>query len=332
MSTAKESYCNTSSDLLFVEPSLEQYGQQRNVLTNNWVESGTPNLYFLYGTGYVEQLFLNSAEMNPVTVQPSVSQEYRYIVSEDRLEFFITGSSVANLNSQIFEGGRDWESLKTDAVKRASSFIDSYIPFPIYQQVGANAQDTTARNYPEIIVRSASHLAVESIIRPLDSEKANEIRDVVYNESETGWLDKISQGKISLQQNDEALKQKGYLRIVNRDSLSTGSILDVSGIPTTSYDKIKIIITGAGSKTLGTATTGVTFSSFVSDADNLGTDITAENEEINCKYQNVGRGMSVRFSEGTYSLGDEWSLEISGRLDRTVLPIKNAKMKRVSYR
>ena len=332
MSTAKESYCNTSSDLLFIEPSLEQYGQQRNVLTNNWVVSGVSNLYYLYGTGYVEQLFLNSAEMNPVAVQPSNTQEYRYIVSEDRLEFFLTSSSVANLNSQVFEGGRDWESLKTDAVKRASSFIDSYIPFPIYQQVGVNAQDTTARNYPEIIVRSASHLAVESIIRPLDSEKADSIRDIVYNENETGWLDKITQGKISLEQNDEALKQRGFLRIVNRDGVSTGNILDVSGNPTVSYDKIKIIITNGGSKTLGNSTTGVTFSSYVSDSDNIGTDITAVDEEINCNYQDVGRGMKIRFSEGTYSVGDEWSLEISGRLDRTVLPIKQAKMKRISYR
>ena len=331
MSTAKESYCNTSSDLLFVEPSLEQYSQ-RNVLTNNWVASGTSDLYYLYGTGYVEQLFLNSTEMNPVAVQPSSTQEYRYIVSEDRLEFFLTSSSVANLNSQVFEGGRDWESLKTDAVKRASSFIDSYIPFPIYQQVGINAQDTTARNYPEIIVRSASHLAVESIIRPLDPEKADSIRDTVYNENETGWLDKISQGKISLEQNDEALKQRGFLRVVNRDGVSTGNILDISGMPTVSYDKIRIIITNGGSKALGTATTGVTFSSYVSDSDNIGTDITAVDEEINCKYQDVGRGMKVRFSEGTYSLGDEWSLEISGRLDRTVLPIKQAKMKRISYR
>ena len=76
MSTAKESYCNTSSDLLFVEPSLEQYGQQRNVLTNNWVESGTPNLYFLYGTGYVEQLFLNSAEIDSA-VEPLGRDHFR---------------------------------------------------------------------------------------------------------------------------------------------------------------------------------------------------------------------------------------------------------------
>jgi len=331
MSTAKETYCNTSTDLLFVEPNLSFFNQ-RKVLANNWVASGVANLYYLYESGYVEQLFLNGAEMNPVVAQPSSTQEYRYVVSEDRLELYLTAPDSDDITSHVFEGGRDWESLKSDAVKRASSFIDSYIPFPIYQQVGINAQDTTARNYPEIIVRSASHLAVESIIRPMDSERADSIRDIVYNEAETGWLDKISQGKISLEQNDEALKQRGFLRIVNRDSSSTGNILDVSGTPTTGYDKIKIIITGGGTKALGSSITGVTFSTFVGSSDNLGTDITVENEEVNCKYQNVGRGMSVRFSEGTYSVGDEWSLEISGRLDRTVLPIKNAKMKRVSYR
>ena len=222
--------------------------------------------------------------------------------------------------------------MKTDAVRRASSFIDSYVPFPIYQQRGVNAQDTTARNYPEIIVRSASHLAVESIVRPQDPEKADSIRDIVYNENETGWLDKISQGKISLEQNDEAVKQKGVIRLIAQNALSTGNILDVSGMPTATYDKIKIIITGGGTKSLGSEVSGVTFSSYVADADNLGTDITAVDEEINCQYQNVGRGMSVRFSEGIYTVGDEWSLEISGRLDRSVLPIKNAKMKRISYR
>ena len=43
MSTYQESYCDTTTDLSFIEPYLGEYDHKR-VLASNWVESGTSNL------------------------------------------------------------------------------------------------------------------------------------------------------------------------------------------------------------------------------------------------------------------------------------------------
>ena len=50
MSTYENTYCNTTTDLLFVEPYLAQYDGKR-VLPNNFATTGTSNLYQLNNSG-----------------------------------------------------------------------------------------------------------------------------------------------------------------------------------------------------------------------------------------------------------------------------------------
>ena len=132
MSTYYESYCNTTTDLQFIEPYLSEYDHKR-VLASNFTTTDTSNLYQLNNTGHITQLYKDGVEMTSVTDTPNADNEYNYSSSTDSVQFFLASSSVSALNNSVFEASRDWSDLKTEAVKRASDFIRSYLPFPIYK-------------------------------------------------------------------------------------------------------------------------------------------------------------------------------------------------------
>ena len=323
MSTYETTYCNTTTDLLFIEPNISEYDHKK-VLASNFTTTDTSNLYQLNNTGYVGQLYKDGVEMTSVADTPNADNEYNYSSSTDSFQFFLSSSSVSALNSSVFESSSDWATLKSDAVKRASDFIRSYLPFPIYPNKGVGTSDATGNNYPEIIVRSTAVLAVESLIRPHDVEKADSIKSQAIGE--TGWLDMLRRGQVSLYSSEREAKHRGILREVSIDSNTTGSIVDVRGRPSYPFDIIKIIVTNGGTVTAGSANTTVKFSSYVRNENGLKLQIKTQEEEIDCYWQDVGHNMEVRFSPGVYTTNDEWELEISSSLDQKFTPIKSISM------
>lgn len=328
MSTFETTYCNTTTDLLFVEPYLAEYDGKR-VLASNWIASGTTHLFYLYNSGDVSgQLYHDGQEMTSTTSQPSSNHEYRYNSDTDLLEFYHSTGSTTTLNSSVFESSRDWATLKLDAVKRASDFIRGFLPFPIYPNKGVGTQDSTERDFPEIIVRSTAIMAVESLIRPYDIEKADSIRNQVINEDGTGFLDMLRTGQVHLYSSESEYKKRGILRTISQNASSTGGIVDVKGTPSYSWDKIKIIIINGGTITEGVSNSTVTFSSFIGNENGLKLQSMAVNELIDCYWQLVGHNMYIRFSSGVYTTNDEFELEISGVVDQTMTPIKRMSMTR----
>ncbi len=328
MSTYEISYCNTTTDLLFVEPYLAQFDGKR-VLMSNWVASGTSHLFYLYNSGDVSgQLYLDGQEMTVVTDTPNANNEYRYTASTDLLELYQSGGSTNTLNSSMVESSTDWATLKSDAVKRASDFIRSYLPFPIYPNKGVGTQDASGSDYPEIIVRSCAIMTVESLIRPYDQEKADLIKNQAINDQGTGYLDMLRTGQVHLYSSESEYKKRGILRTISQNANSTGGIVDVKGTPSYSWDKIKIIITSGGTVQEGTENTSVTFSSYIGNENGLKLNIMASNEVIDCYWQLVGHSMYIRFSAGVYTTNDEFELEISGVTDQMFTPIKRVQMTR----
>ncbi len=327
MSTYETSYCNTTTDLLFIEPYLSRY-DGKSILPSNFTTTDTTNLYQLNNTGYVGQLYKDGVEMTAVTDSPNADNEYNYSSSTDSFQFFLASSSVSALNSSVFEASRDWDTLKTEAVKRASDFIRGYLPFPIYPNKGVGTQDATERDYPEIIIRSTAVMAVESLVRPYDVEKADQIKNQVINEQGTGWLDMLRTGQIHLYSSESEYKKRGILRTISQNASSTGSIVDVKGTPSYSWDKIKIIISNGGTVNEGASNTTVKFNSFIGNENGLKLEQMATNEVIDCYWQLVGHNMYVRFSAGVYTTNDEFELEISGVTDQMFTPIKRVQMTR----
>ena len=113
--------------------------------------------------------------------------------------------------------------------------------------------DASSFNYPEVIVRCTSIMAVDSLVRPYDVEKANQIRSQAINDEGTGLLDMLRKGEITLYQSEDESKYKGILRPVSINTNTTGGVADVRGKSSYPWDIIKIIISAGGTFTAGSA-------------------------------------------------------------------------------
>ena len=93
------------------------------------------------------------------------------------------------------------------------------------------------------------------------------------------------------------------------------AIVDTFGQPTTAFDRIKVIITTAGTFAAGSTST-VAFSSYVGSDRGLKTNLVENGRVIDGGLQPVAHGVYIRFSTGVYTINDEWEVEVSG-LDHT---------------
>ena len=331
MSTYEATYCNTNTDLQFIEPNINNYNLRR-VVPGDWVASGTTDLYYLYSAGYVTQLFYNGEEMTSVTDTPDANKEFNYATGTGLLSFFKTSSSTTILNSAVIESGRDWLETKQESVRKASDLCRNVLPVPIYPRKGVGmasaSSASTSSDWPEIIVRSTAIIACADLVRPFDKDKGDEIMAMAMNPEGTGYLDMIRKGEIALSQDEGLAKHGGILREVSINASSTGSVIDVKGTPSVDWDVIKIIISTAGTFTAGSAS-AVKFDSYISDSTGLKTSKIADAVIIDGSFQSVGHGMAVRFSPGVYTINDESELEVSGVLDSRTMAIKYATAERM---
>ena len=327
MSTYEASYCDTNTDLQYIEPNINNYNLRR-VLPGDWVASGTTDLYYLYSAGYVTQLFNNGEEMTSVTDTPNANKEFNYNTSTGLLSFYLTSSSTSLLNSAVIEAGRDWYDTKVEAVRKASDLVRNVLPVPIYPRKGVGMASSTGNDYPEIIVRSTAIIACADLVRPFDKEKGDELMAMAMNPEGTGYLDMVRTGQIALSQDEGLAKHSGIIREVSINANTTGSIIDVRGKPTVDWDVIKIIISTAGTFTSGSAS-GVKYDTYVKDDTGLKIDKSSDAEVIDGGFQDVGHGMQVRFSPGLYTISDEWELEISGIIDSRTMAVKFAEAERI---
>ena len=322
MSSYEATYCS-QADMQLIVPNIDEYDTKR-VLPTNWVDEGTTDLYQLNNSGYVSVLFKDGQDLGTEAgSKPAGNNGWRYQEATDNLQFFLSSSSVSAMNSTVFEGGRDFTDLITECRKRGSDMVRSFCSKPIYPRKGVGSQSSVGNNFPEIIVISAAHLACYFLIAPYNKELADELMSKVTNDENNGWLDKIRTGAIHLDQEDSLEKVRGELKEKSINASTTGSPVQVRGTPTTDWDKIKIIISTAGTFTEGSAS-GVKYDAFVKDETGLKIDKVVDAEVIDGGFQTVGHGMYVRFSPGVYTLNDEWELVVSGVVDSSTMAVKSA--------
>ena len=327
MSTYEATYCDTNTDLQFIEPNINNYNLRR-ILPGDWVASGTTDLYYLYSAGYVTQLFKDGEEMTSVTDTPNANKEFNYATGTGLLSFFVTNSSTSLLDSAVIEAGRDWYDTKVEAVAKASDLVRNLLPVPIYPRKGVGMASATGNDWPEIIVRSTAIIACADLVRPFDKDKGDEIMAMAMNPEGTGYLDMIRTGQIALSQDEGMAKHGGIVREISINASTTGSIIDVRGTPTVDWDVIKIICSTAGTFTSGSAS-GVKYDTYVKDDTGLKIDKSSDAETIDGGFQDVGHGMQVRFSPGVYTINDQWELEVSGIIDSRTMAIKYATAERI---
>ena len=221
--------------------------------------------------------------------------------------------SSSDPNEERMEAGVDWETLKTRINNESAERIRSFVPFPIVSRKGVGTASASSRDYDWIIIKSNALLTCSSLVRPLNQELADELeKRAIDAETGLGLLDQLVAGKYRLWNQGERQEQ---LLPISTNGSTTGDIVDFRGTPTVDWDLIKIKINTTGTFTAGSAS-GVKFDSYVGDSTSLKISQVASAEVIAGSFQNVGHGMSVRFSPGVYnSTSDEWQLEVSGMQD-----------------
>ena len=224
-----------------------------------------------------------------------------------------TSTNNPNFDEAV-TAGRDNKTLFEEFISRSSDFVRSYINKPIYKNKGVGTGDSLGRDFPEVIVRATALLAASMAIMPYDNERGTELQVQVYDPSTNlGLLDMIRKGVISLDQDEDGRDK--IVKEVSINGSTTGAIVDTYGFPQTSFDRIKVLITGAGTFTAGSSSS-VTFSSYVGSDAGLQTNLVENNQIIDGGLQHIGHGVYVRFSTGIYTADDQWEVEVSG-LDHT---------------
>ena len=315
MSTYLDKYC-TIEDIQLVAPFVFDYDRKRTI--TNWIShsgSGNSQIWKAGSVGKFTMLYENDIEQTLVADVASINADGKYYFDEDADVVYFMPTTNSNPNYDItVTAGRDNKTLFDEFIARSSDFVRSYINKPIYKNKGVGTGDSLGRDYPEIIVRATALLAATMAILPYDEPHGLRLQDQVYNpETETGLLDMIRKGVVSLDQ-DEDNRDK-IVKDVAIDSNTTGAIVDTYGYPQISYDRIKVIIDTGGTFAAGSTST-VTYKSFVGDDSGLKINQVQESEIIDGSFQPIGHGVYVRFSTGLYVADDEWEVEVTG-LDHT---------------
>tara|TARA_Y100001938_G_scaffold69803_1_gene96780 strand:- start:38 stop:1024 length:987 start_codon:yes stop_codon:yes gene_type:complete len=311
MSTFLEKYC-TIEDIQLVAPFVFDYDRKRTI--SNWVShsgSGNATIYKAGSVGKFTQLYANDIELTSVSDVASIDADGKFFFDEDADLVYYRPTSTNNPNfDEAVTAGRDNKTLFDEFIARSSDFVRSYINKPIYKNKGVGTGDSLGRDFPEVIVRSTAFLAASLAIMPYDRERGEELQDIAYNPIESnGLLDLIRKGVISLDQDEDGRDK--IVKEVSINGSSTGAIVDTFGYPKVSFDRIKVIISTAGTFAAGSAS-GVKFKSFVGDDTGLKVNLVQEERVIDGGLQHVGHGVFVRFSTGVYTLDDEWEVEVSG--------------------
>lgn len=315
MSTYLEKYC-TIDDIQLVAPFVFDYDRKRTI--TNWVShsgSGNSEIWKAGSVGKFSVLYENDIEQTSVSSVSDVNADGKYYFDEDDDVVYFMPTTNANPNYDItMTAGRDNKTLFNEFISRSSDFVRSYINKPIYKNKGVGIGDNLGRDFPEVIVRATALLSASMAILPYDEELGLRIQNQAYNqEAETGLLDLIRKGVISLDQDEDGRDK--IVKEVSINNSTTGAIVDTFGFPQVSFDRIKVKIDSGGTLTPGSASS-ITFSTFIGDTSGIKINKVQDGEILDGSFQSIGHGVYVRFSEGVYTTNDEWEVEVSG-LDHT---------------
>jgi len=301
-------FCNITTDLQAIG-DVSAYDRKR-VLPNNWVASGTTNLYYLHNAGSCSVLFKDGKDLGAAqSDEPNTSGEWRYIAADDRIEYFETSSSVAALESANFEEGMDFATLKQQAVNESADLIRSFINRPIYPRKNPNYQGAAGTEYDFILVRINAILAVANLMRRDDPDKAAEIESLAMNEEDSGLLDKLKRREFVLWNETSYRTENGIVQVVSQHANSTGTPqIEIVNPPSVSYDEVKVIIDQGGTFNSSNKNSTITYSVWVKNDDGLKQQQYVISELITGDLQDLCYGAKVIWSPGLYTTGDEFAV------------------------
>ena len=308
MSSYDIKYCNITTDLTAIEPSIDSFDRKR--VLSGWVD-GDADEYKIHNSGVVSVLFrdgqdLGSAEATEVEVD--VDYEWYYDSAGD----YVIVHDSSGASDSVYEAGEDWATLKERVAEEQAERIRSYVGRPIYSRKGVGTESASSREYDWIIIHSNAVLTCAELIRSFDFNKAKELEQMIINPSwdvrgePSGLLDELKIGNYTLWNENTAQKRDGIAREVSIDDATTGSIVDTRGTATCDWDAIKIVIGTGGA--VGTAT----YSTYVRNSSGLKNTQVVNDQTVSGGFDYAGHNVYIRFANGVYTADDEWELEVSG--------------------
>jgi hypothetical protein len=289
-------------------------------------------LYNLYSPGYISSdavLYKDGQDLGvEAGSEPSSNGEWRY--TDNLIQYFETSTNISQLNGSIWEIGQDTDTLITGTIiPRASDMIRSMVQQPIYPRKGVGIASKTGHDYPEVIVMATSYQAASLIVGVYNSELRDELANQVMNADETGLIDKIRNGSISLYSHNDLALNKGIVRKKSVAGNSTADIVDVRGRCTIEYDLIEIKIDQGGTLTRGSNNTTISFSTKGHSSAGLQTSDLVSNQIISGGFDPIGRGLEIRFSYGVLNTNDSFEIECSGFVETQSTPVKMVRAERI---
>ena len=309
MATRLESFCNTTTDLQGIESNIDAYDRKR--LIQNW-QTHSGSVYVAFNAGFVSMAY---AEGKELTMCSSVSDvnatdEAYYDSDADALYVY----SLIDPNEIVYEASEDWATVKQRVVNEQADHIRSYINRPIFKRTKAEDQGAASRDYDFILINANAGLACAALIGSADPDKSLEIYERYISPDGDGMLDRLKRGDYALWHEATNELNEGRVVPVTVNTSSTGYIADtkVMALPAVDYDDVRVKITQAGTFSSGSASS-VKYSVFIKNDDGLAMMNVVEDEVINGDYQSLAYGMEIRWSEGVYTLNDEYSIIVVGQ-------------------
>ena len=322
MSTYLEALC-TQEDLQAILPSIGEYN--RNTVLTQWpIHSG--NVYKNGSSGRVDVLYRDGIELTSVGSLGAVTSDGQYYYDSAADVVYLYSSANPAQNHTI-ESGKDFSDTLDEARNRASEMVRSIVAKPIYKRKGVGYQGESGRNYDEVLILAAASIAVALMVRPFDSELANELESKYNSEGDPpGILQLVREGYIKLHHEMSSDRSQGNIIPVSVNANTTGSIVDIDGQP--SYtDILRIQITTGGTLTYGSASS-IKYKVLAADDTGLQMTEIVENETVTGGYDTLGFNCRFKASQGVYTTGDYWFVDIVSGIPETQNPIRTSKARR----
>ncbi|MFQ6609320.1 MAG: hypothetical protein ACE5D7_00830 [Fidelibacterota bacterium] len=323
MSTYETSYSNITTDLLNVVPDLDRY-QKKDPVTGWEVHSG--NVYRAGGVGYVGMLYQNGRELGAAQsalVDVDATDEWYYDSTADQVYFY----STTDPDELKMEKGEDWETLKTRVNNEAAEEIRSYLGRPILPRKGVGTESASSRVWDNIVIKCNAMLTCAYLIGGDNSELSDMLFSKVYSEdviAETGTRGLLYELKTGVRHLWNEKTSGVKFREISVDSNTTGSIIGIVGSPSVFWDRLKVVVTSAGTLTAGSASS-VEYSVYGRDDTGTKTSLVVDGETMTGGWDSISSGLYAMFSPGVYTLNDEWEVEVSA-MKKTNARIRSLQM------
>jgi hypothetical protein len=235
--------------------------------------------------------------------------DWFYDAALDRFTIKLGASdSPTDADIRLQRAPETWADAKTYAVQLGQSKVEQELDERFPRPLPKVADNPTGDDYDQAVVELNALYACVHLIKSSGSDDWLAVQNRIFNEQETGILDRLNAGEIKLSF-ELTRSDDGQIKAISLDAATTGDLVDAIGTPSTDYEVYLITIGTGGTLTAGTENTTIDYTV----TDSQGSEVQGATI-ITGLFQAMGGGMSARFTSSAdglvYTAADKWSLTV----------------------